>query len=58
MNRGSKGSYRIIGYYDNPRNTLYPIFTYHKSDQSEVDAKTVADAVQELLQMSLDMPQT
>jgi len=56
MKRGSKGSYRIIGYYHQPKNTLYPIFIYHKSDQDDVDKRTVSAAVQELLQLPLDIP--
>ena len=49
MQRGSRGSYRIIGYYHQPDNTLYPILIYHKSDQDDVEAKVVAAAIQELL---------
>ena len=57
MSRGSRGSYRIIGYYHEPTNTLYPIFIYHKSDQTDVDKRTVSLAVQELLQLPLDIPE-
>lgn len=57
MNRGSRGSYRIIGYYHAAENRLYAIFIYHKSNQSDVDKKTVARAVEELLQSSLDIPE-
>lgn len=57
MNRGSRGGYRVIGYYHGPENTLYPILIYHKADQEDVDEKSVANAVQELLQSSLDIPE-
>lgn len=56
MSRGSRGGYRIIAYYHREKNTLYPILIYHKSDQEDVDPKTVATAVEELLQSQLDLP--
>lgn len=56
MKRGSRGSYRIIGYYHEETNTLYPILIYHKSDQDDVDARNVSFAIKELLQLPLDIP--
>jgi mRNA-degrading endonuclease RelE of RelBE toxin-antitoxin system len=57
MKRGSRGSYRVIAYYHEPKNTLYPVFIYHKSDQDDVDKRTVSAVVQELLQLPLDIPE-
>lgn len=51
MNRGSRGGYRIIGYYHQASNTLYPIFIYHKTDQSDINGREVAKLVKELLEM-------
>ena len=55
-NKGSRGGYRVIGYYHQEANTLYPIYIYSKLDQSDVSAKTVTATVKELTQMSLDIP--
>lgn len=55
MQRGSKGSFRIIGYYHQPNNTLYPILMYHKSDQHDVDRRGISEAIKELLE-SLESP--
>jgi mRNA-degrading endonuclease RelE of RelBE toxin-antitoxin system len=57
MSRGSRGGYRIICYYHQPKNTLYPILIYHKADQDDVDEATVATVVRELLQIHLDLPE-
>lgn len=54
MKRGASGGYRVIGFYHQPNNTLYPIFVYHKAENSDVQPKTVAACIQELLNLILD----
>jgi len=49
MNRGSRGGYRIIAYYRKETNVLYPIFIYHKADQSDINVKETTKQVNELL---------
>jgi mRNA-degrading endonuclease RelE of RelBE toxin-antitoxin system len=51
MQRGAKGSYRIVAYFHQPKNTLYPILIYHKAERSDVDDKTIAAAMKELLEL-------
>ena len=55
MRRGSRGGYRVIGYYHQPENTLFPILLYHKALQLDVDAEIITQALRELLEL-LDIP--
>jgi mRNA-degrading endonuclease RelE of RelBE toxin-antitoxin system len=49
MQRGASGGYRIISYYHKETNILYPIFIYHKADQSDINAKETVNQLTELL---------
>jgi hypothetical protein len=48
QNRGTKGGYRLIAYFDENANTLYPISIFTKSDMEDIDDAEVTRCVQEL----------
>jgi hypothetical protein len=48
--RGTRGGFRIIAYYDQKTNTLYPISMYPKSEQENIEDDEVERCVRELLE--------
>lgn len=49
--RGSRGGFRVCGYYDEPTNTLHLILVWPKSEAEDLDYESKNKAVQELLQI-------
>jgi hypothetical protein len=48
QNRGSRGGFRIIAFYDQTSNTIYPISIYLKSDIEDLPDEDVRGCVNEL----------
>jgi hypothetical protein len=49
--RGSRGGFRVCGFYDEPTNTLHLILVWPKSEADDLDYESKNKAVQELLQV-------
>jgi mRNA-degrading endonuclease RelE of RelBE toxin-antitoxin system len=48
--RGSSGGFRVCGYYDKSKNTLYLILVWPKSEAEDLDYEVKKKAVKELLE--------
>lgn len=48
LQRGQSGGVRIIAFYDEQRNTLYPLLIYVKPQQEDVSEEAIARAITEL----------
>jgi len=48
--RGTRGGFRLIAYYHEPNNILYPISLYPKSDQDDIEDLEVTRCINELAQ--------
>jgi hypothetical protein len=49
IRRGARYGLRLIAYYHEPTNTLYPIIVYPKPEWADVSRKDTQEAVKELL---------
>jgi len=46
--RGTRGGFRLIAFYDQTTNTLYPIFMYPKSEKADIEDEEVDRCLTEL----------
>lgn len=46
--RGTRGGFRLIAYYDQNSNTLYPVTLYPKSEREDIEDEEVERCVKEL----------
>jgi len=46
--RGTRGGFRLIAYYHQPTNVLYPISLYPKSERDDIEDSEVGRCLSEL----------
>lgn len=49
LRKGARNAFRVIGYYHELTNTLYPVFIYYKGDLSTIGPKAIGELVKTFL---------
>lgn len=48
MRRGAQGGYRLIAYYHQQTNTLFPVLIFPKTELEDTDFESISSAIKEL----------